>query len=118
MERFRMAASVRPGDPAALYQVGALELQLGRTEEAREVLEQVAEKAPEFAEAHVSLATVYYRLKRKEDGDRHRAIAEKLSEKAQEQQPGAQAGGAIYRGEAAPGPTGVDSAETKEKPTP
>ena len=43
-----------------------------------------------LAEAHVSLATAYYRLKRKEDGDRHRAIADRLTAEAQAKQPGAQ----------------------------
>ncbi len=36
-------------------------------------------KAPQSVETHVSLATVYYRLKRKADGDRERAIAQKLA---------------------------------------
>ena len=43
---------------------------------------------PQFTEAHVSLATVYYRLKRKEDGDRERALVRKLTDEAQATQPG------------------------------
>jgi hypothetical protein len=35
--------------------------------------------APGFIEAHVTLAQVFYRLQRKADGDRERAIAEKLT---------------------------------------
>jgi hypothetical protein len=35
-------------------------------------------ESPDFAEAHATLATVYYRLDRKADGDRERAIAQKL----------------------------------------
>ena len=46
-------------------------------------------KRPHFVEAHVSLATVYYRLKRKEDGDRERAIVLKLNA----EKPGSRAGG-------------------------
>ena len=45
----------------------------------------------------MSLATVYYRLKRKADGDRHRSIAEELRHKLQEQEPGAQAAGSVSR---------------------
>ena len=30
-------------------------------------------------EAHISLATTYYRLKRKEDGDREKALVQKLT---------------------------------------
>jgi len=99
MARFEKAASLRPGEPAASYQVGSLRLQLGQTEGAREVLEQVVAAAPDFLEAHVSLALVYYRLKRKDDGDREREIVRELERKAQEQQPGARAGGEAYRGE-------------------
>ena len=36
----------------------------------------------------VSLATVYYRLKRKEDGDRERAIVLKLNAEKQAREPG------------------------------
>ena len=89
----------RPGEPAAAYQVGSLRLQLGQTDGAREVLERVVSAAPDFLEAHVSLALVYYRLKRKADGDRERDIVRELERKAQEQQPGARAGGEAYRGE-------------------
>jgi hypothetical protein len=39
-------------------------------------------------EAHVSLALVYYRLKRPDDGKREREIVQKLTAKAQAKQPG------------------------------
>jgi tetratricopeptide (TPR) repeat protein len=99
LERFRRAATVRPGAVEVLYQIGSLQLERGDTEEARKVLESVVQKAPDFMEAHVSLATAYYRLKRKEDGDRHRALAQELSRKAQEEEPGVKAAGDAYRGE-------------------
>jgi predicted Zn-dependent protease len=113
MVRFKKAASVRPGDAAANYQIGALELNLGQTDEARQVLEEVIKAAPDFMEAHVSLATAYFRLKRKDDGNRHRAIASELSAKQQEAEPGAKAAGEAYRGEPVPMP-----AEQKEPPAP
>jgi tetratricopeptide (TPR) repeat protein len=99
MARFEKAASLRPGDPAALYQVGSLRLQLGETDGAREVLERVVSSAPDFVEAHVSLALVYYRLKRKADGDRERDLVQQLERTRQAEQPGAKAGGEVYRGE-------------------
>jgi hypothetical protein len=37
----------------------------------------------------VLLATTYYRLKRKEDGDRERALIDKLTAENQAKQPGA-----------------------------
>ena len=52
-------------------------------------LETIVKEAPTFLEAHVTLATVYYRLKRREDGDRERAIIETLNKEIQAKQPGA-----------------------------
>jgi len=56
-------------------------------EQARAALESLVKEAPEFLEAHVSLATVYYRLKRKEDGDREREVVKKLNAAVQAKQP-------------------------------
>lgn len=72
------ALLVRPKDPGALYQVGATYLAAGDMDRARGVLESLVKQAPNFLEAHVSLAQVYYRLRRKEDGDREREIVSKL----------------------------------------
>jgi len=72
------ALRVRPSDDAALYQVGAVDLAAGDMERACATLEKVVKQAPEFLEAHVSLAQVYYRMKRKADGDRERALVQKL----------------------------------------
>jgi Tfp pilus assembly protein PilF len=83
----QQALRVRPGDVRVLYQLGTISLATGEVEPARETLEAVVKEAPEFVEAHVSLATVYYRLKRKADGDRERAIVEKLNQEAQARQP-------------------------------
>ncbi len=89
------AVMVRPGDPGALYQRAAVHLLQGKNDEARVELERLIKDYPEFTEAHVSLATVYYRLKRKEDGDRERVTVRRLQEEDQKRQeekqnPGAQ----------------------------
>jgi len=103
MARFRKALSVRPGDLGVRYQIGSLLLLAGKLDEARENLEAVVKDAPKFLEAHVSLATLYYRLKRKEDGDRERAIVQELSQERQAQAPGARDDlGPAYRGEVLP----------------
>jgi len=52
----------------------------------RRELELIVKEAPGFTSAHVTLATVYYRLKRKADGDRERAIVQKLNAEAQAKQ--------------------------------
>ena len=61
----------------------------GETERALPLLEAIVKEAPKFLEAHVTLATVYYRLKRREDGDRERAIVDRLNKAIQAKQPGA-----------------------------
>jgi tetratricopeptide (TPR) repeat protein len=80
------ALKTRPHDLDARYQVGTIYLQQGRLDAARQQLESVSKDAPTFTAAHVSLATVYYRLKRRSDGDRERAIVQKLTEDTQKQQ--------------------------------
>jgi tetratricopeptide (TPR) repeat protein len=89
-QRFEKALSVRPQDPGAQYQMATLLIATGDNQSALAMLERLVADNPGFTEAHVSLATVYYRLKRRDDGDRHKAIAEKLTAEAQARQPGAQ----------------------------
>ncbi len=85
----RRAVAVRPGDLASQYQLALVTLAKGHTEDAREQLEAVVKAAPNFTEAHVSLATVYYREKRNADGDKERAIVQKLNADKQAKEPGA-----------------------------
>jgi Flp pilus assembly protein TadD len=78
----------RPGDPGVRYQMATVDMAEGKVEDARVKLESLVKESPQFIEAHVSLATVYYRLKRKEDGDKERAIAQKLTADEQAKQAG------------------------------
>jgi tetratricopeptide (TPR) repeat protein len=82
----RRALQVRPGDLGAQYQVAAIDLHEGRIAASRRALESIVKESTGFTEAHVTLATVYYRLKRKEDGDRERVIVQKLNREAQAKQ--------------------------------
>ena len=82
---------LRPGDPGARYQLATILLgsnEPKETVEAARLLETLVSESPTFVEAHVSLATAYYRLKRKADGDREREIVAKLNAEAQARQPG------------------------------
>lgn len=81
------ASRLRPGDLASRYQLSLIALANGQVDTSRRELEAIVGKAPTFTQAHVSLATVYYRLKRKDDGDREREIVRKLNEEAQARQP-------------------------------
>jgi len=86
---FQRSLSIHPGDLAARYQIAVLDLSAGNVDRARESLENLVRESPKFIEGHVSLATVYYRLKRKEDGDRERATVRQLTAEAQAKEPGA-----------------------------
>jgi tetratricopeptide (TPR) repeat protein len=89
LAHFERALLVRPGDIATRYQIATVRVATGKSEAALPLLESVVKDAPKFVEARVSLATVYYRLKRKEDGDRERAVVEELNREIQAKQPGA-----------------------------
>ena len=82
----RRALQVRPGDLGARYQLAAIDLHSEKVEAACRALESIVKEAPGFTEAHVALATAYYRLKRKDDGDRERAIVQRLNREAQAKQ--------------------------------
>ena len=72
------ALQARPNDPGVRYQMANVDLATGNPEQARQSLEALTKESPEFVEAHATLATVYYRLNRSADGDRERAISQKL----------------------------------------
>jgi tetratricopeptide (TPR) repeat protein len=85
---FDHALRVRPGDLGVRYQIASVMLADGKIDDSRKELESILKEAPQFTEAHVTLATVYYRLKRKEDGDAQRALVRKLTAEEQARQPG------------------------------
>jgi tetratricopeptide (TPR) repeat protein len=93
------AVKLRPGDSYARYHLGAVNASQGKPQEALPYLESVVKDFPSFTEARVLLASVYYRLNRKADGDEQRAIIQKLNAEEQANQPGTQGAGA---GNAAP----------------
>jgi predicted Zn-dependent protease len=86
------AVHLRPRDQFARYHMAAAYTSLGKLQDALPLLEGVGKEFPEFSEARVLLASVYYRLNRKEDGDREKAAVQKLTTEQQAKQPGAQSG--------------------------
>ena len=80
---FHQAQTVRPREPNSRFYIASIEIAQGKFDQARQRLEEVVKDAPDFVEAHVMLATVYYRLRRKADGDRHQAIVNKLNAERQ-----------------------------------
>ena len=85
------ALEVRPGDLSARFEIASIEFAQGKEEQARTELESIVKEAPTFLEAHVTLATIYYRQKDKSRGDRERAIVEKLNAQRQAEQPAVRA---------------------------
>jgi tetratricopeptide (TPR) repeat protein len=90
LKYFRRALQVRAGEPNARFYIASIEVSQGKFAETLPELEKLVADAPDFVEAHVMLATVYYRLRRRADGDRHQAIVNKLNAERQAKQPGAQ----------------------------
>lgn len=76
---FQRALLLRPGSPGVRYQIGTTYIASGDLRQAQQVLEGVVKDAPDLVEAHASLAKLYYRVKRKDDGDREQAIARRLN---------------------------------------
>lgn len=91
LKYFRHALEVHPGDIAVRYQIALVRMAQGKDDSACNELERIVAEAPKFVEAHVSLSTLYYREKRKEDGNRERSIVQKLNEERQAQQPAVKA---------------------------
>jgi tetratricopeptide (TPR) repeat protein len=77
------ALQIRPGDFGVRYQIAAIEISKGEIDRAQQDLESLVKDVPQFLEAHVSLATVYFRQKRKADGERERALVAKLNTERQ-----------------------------------
>jgi tetratricopeptide (TPR) repeat protein len=79
------ALQVRPDEPAVRYQIVLGQIGMGNVEQARNSLEALVKDSPNFLDAHVSLARLYYRFHMKQEGDRERAIVEKLNAEVQAQ---------------------------------
>lgn len=80
---FERALRQRPNDGAARYQLAVLDLDDGDAERARTALEDLVRENPRNVNAHIALATAYYRLKRKQDCNRQRAIVLQLNAERQ-----------------------------------
>jgi tetratricopeptide (TPR) repeat protein len=81
------ALEIRPGDYGVRYQIAAIEMAKGQLDLACRELESLVREAPQFTEAHVSLATVYFRQRRKPEGERERAIVARLNAERQANEP-------------------------------
>lgn len=92
LNHLRRAIQLRPREQYARYHLAAVYASAGKPAEALPFLEGVLKEHADFVEARVLLASVYYRLNRKEDGDREKALIQKSNAEQQAKQPGAKVG--------------------------
>ena len=81
------AIQLRPREQYARYHLAAVYAAAGKPGDALPLLEGVLKEYGDFVEARVLLASVYYRLNRKEDGDREKALIQKSSSDQQTKPP-------------------------------
>lgn len=77
------ALELRPGEIRARYQFAFLCSEEGNDERAETLLEALIKDDPDYLEAHRTLATIYFRLGRADDGRRERKIAEQMDAEIQ-----------------------------------
>jgi tetratricopeptide (TPR) repeat protein len=78
LAHYERALRVRPGSPEARYQIGLAYMMTDRADEALAKIEGVVNDVPDFLEGHATLTRLYYRLGRRAEAERHRAIADEL----------------------------------------
>jgi tetratricopeptide (TPR) repeat protein len=81
------ATQLRPREQYARYHLAAVYAAAGKPSDALPLLEGVLKEHTDFVEARVLLASVYYRLNRKEDGDREKALIQKSNADQQSKSP-------------------------------
>ena len=92
----KRAVELRPREQYAHYHLAAVYALAGKPADALPLLDGVLKEHPDFVEARVLLASVYYRLDRKADADREKALIQKITAEQQAKQPG------VHVGEPAP----------------
>lgn len=81
------ALKLRPSSTFATYEMALLESASGNIEAAVTGLEKVVKGDPQWLEAHVQLAALYYKLRRPADGLRERQIVDRLTAEQQREGP-------------------------------
>ena len=92
LSHLKRAVQLRPREQYARYHLAAVYAAGGKPADALPLLEGVLKEHADFVEARVLLASVYYRLNRKDDGDRQKALIQKSNAEQQAKQPGAHIG--------------------------
>jgi tetratricopeptide (TPR) repeat protein len=77
------ALQLHPGSTVARYEWARLERTEGQVEAAARDFEKVIRDDPTWAQPHVELAALYFRLNRQEDGEKERAVFDRLTAEQQ-----------------------------------
>jgi Flp pilus assembly protein TadD len=83
----QQALELRPSSTFAIYEMALLKSAAGDIDAAVADLEKVVEADPQWLEAHVQLAALYYRARRPTDGLRERQIVDRLTAEQQREGP-------------------------------
>ena len=84
-QHLQRALALKPDSNLARYEWARLERTEGHTEAALKDMEKVVRADPKWAQPHVELAALYFKLNRQQDGERERAIYDQLT--AEQQKP-------------------------------
>lgn len=79
----QFAMQLKPDSIVARYEWARLERTEGQMEAALKDFEKVVHDDPRWAQPHVELAALYFRLNRQEDGEKERAIFDRLNAEQQ-----------------------------------
>jgi len=101
------ADQIRPGDPAVGYEFAVFALEAKDYARAESLLRGIVARYPDYTDAHVLLAEVYFRTRRVEEGQREKALVDSLRRAEQQRQsamgkPGTPAEGPPPPGKAQP----------------
>jgi tetratricopeptide (TPR) repeat protein len=83
--RLKSAQLMNPGDWRIQLELGLCYQSQGRYADAAGLIEQAVQSQPDLTAAHVALATIYFRLGRKADGEREKKTIAELEKKRQQQ---------------------------------
>ena len=84
----KSALAIDPHSAPALYALALVDKAQTQPDSAVVELEEAVKIRPDWLEAHVQLAALYFQLHRTTDGARERQLVDKLSEEAQKAGPG------------------------------
>ncbi|MGA7415732.1 MAG: tetratricopeptide repeat protein [Bryobacteraceae bacterium] len=72
------AVQLRPDSALARFELAKIERAQGQMDAALKDFERVVKEEPNWLQPHIELAALYYKVKRPEDGQRERAIVDRL----------------------------------------